>query len=467
MNIAELSIACSGCRRSIVYHQKIELQKTPFSFDVSVWEFFWPLQTGASLIIAKPGGHRDSAYLTRLIIDQKITTLHFVPSMLRVFLEEAGVERCTSIKRVICSGEALPFDLQQRFFERLDTELHNLYGPTEAAVDVTYWPCRPDSDRSMVPIGYPVANTQIYILDPRLFPVPIGCIGELHIGGVQVARGYLNRSELTAEKFIPDPFNDDPAARLYKTGDLARYLADGSIEYLGRIDFQVKIRGLRIELGEIEACLTELDAVKKCIVVVREDRPGDQRLVAYYVLKPGFEASLSGWRNYLSSKLPDYMIPQHFVALEAMPLTPNGKVDRKALPKMELPMFQSRHTPDEPLTEMEEILVSIWKEVLSADSIGVHDNFFQVGGHSLLSIQVISRLEEKIGLRINPREFIYQTLGQLAASIDRQRLDASKGGQPEKEKGFWQTIRQKISSLSNYNRSILTILSLQCTNNRD
>lgn len=339
------------------------LQKTPFSFDVSVWEFFWPLQTGASLIISKPGGHRDSAYSSRLIIDQKITTLHFVPSMLRVFLEESDVERCTSIKRVICSGEALPFDLQQRFFERLDAELHNLYGPAEAAVDVTYWPCRADGDRSIVPIGYPVANTQIYILDPRLSPVPIGCIGELHIGGVQVSRGYLNRSELSAEKFIPDPFSGDPAARLYKTGDSARYLADGSIEYLGRIDFQVKIRGLWVELGEIEARLAELDAVKKCIVVLREDRPGDQRLVAYYVLKPGLEASLSVWRKYLRSKLPDYMVPQHFVGLEAIPLMPNGKVDRKVLPAPDRNGSQLAEAPVASPDELELQLTKIWDEL--------------------------------------------------------------------------------------------------------
>ena len=261
------------------------LQKTPFSFDVSVWEFFWPLQVGASLVLAKPGGHKDSTYLTKLIIDQGITTLHFVPSMLRIFLEEDGVEECNGIKRVICSGEALPYDLQKRFFEKLDTELHNLYGPTEAAVDVTYWACRPNSERNSVPIGYPIANTQMYILDHNLSPVPIGCSGELHIGGIQVARGYLNRPELTAEKFIPDPFSAASNARLYKTGDLARYLPDGSIEYLGRIDFQVKIRGLRVELGEIEVRLAELDAVTKCVVIVREDRPGDQRLVAYYVPK--------------------------------------------------------------------------------------------------------------------------------------------------------------------------------------
>ena len=200
------------------------LQKTPFSFDVSVWEFFWPLMTGATLVMARPGGHRDPAYLVDLIAEQQITTLHFVPSMLNIFLECAGVERCNSLRQVFASGEALPFELQERFFKRLGADLHNLYGPTEAAVDVTYWACRRDSRQSIVPIGRPIANTQIYILDAKLQPVPIGVSGELHIGGIGLARGYLNRPELTAEKFIPDPFSEVPGARLYKTGDLARFL---------------------------------------------------------------------------------------------------------------------------------------------------------------------------------------------------------------------------------------------------
>ena len=226
------------------------LQKTPFSFDVSVWEFFWPLLTGAKLVVALPGAHRDAAYLADLIRKEEITTIHFVPSMLSAFLEAQGLElSCASLKRVICSGEALPYELQQRFFSILPAELHNLYGPTEAAVDVTYWACQRKSPLRTVPIGRPIANTQIYILDRHLQPTPIGVPGELHIGGIGLARGYFNRTELTAEKFIPDPFKSEPGARLYKTGDLARYLPDGAIEYLRRMDHQVKIRGFRIELG--------------------------------------------------------------------------------------------------------------------------------------------------------------------------------------------------------------------------
>jgi len=267
------------------------LQKTPFSFDVSVWEFFWPLLTGARLVVAKPEGHKDSVYLIKLIQDQQITTLHFVPSMLRVLLQEADLEKCQSLKRVICSGEALPNDLSQRFFERFNCELHNLYGPTEAAIDVTYWACSPNWKREVVPIGRPVANTQIYLLNADLQPVPIGVVGELHIGGVQLARGYFNRPELTAEKFIANPFypslqkeqGSTISPRLYKTGDLARYLPDGNIEFLGRLDHQVKIRGFRIELGEIETILGQHPDVCQSVVLAHQTETGSQTLIAYVV----------------------------------------------------------------------------------------------------------------------------------------------------------------------------------------
>ncbi|OUL22222.1 non-ribosomal peptide synthetase [Nostoc sp. RF31YmG] len=258
------------------------LQKTPFSFDVSVWEFFWPLLTGACLVVAQPGGHRDSNYLVKLIAKEQITTLHFVPSMLRIFLQEQELEQCDSLQRVFCSGEALPFDLQQSFFERLQAQLYNLYGPTEAAIDVTAWTCQRHSTEVVVPIGSPIANIQIYILDAQLRLVPVGVPGELYIGGVGLARGYFNRPELTAEKFIHNPFSDRPDVRLYKTGDLARYQPGGTIEFLGRIDYQIKLRGLRIELGEIEAVLGQHPAVQQNVVVAREDE-NNQRLVAYIV----------------------------------------------------------------------------------------------------------------------------------------------------------------------------------------
>ncbi|HLG64308.1 MAG TPA: amino acid adenylation domain-containing protein [Ktedonosporobacter sp.] len=259
------------------------LQKTPFSFDVSVWEFFWPLLTGASLVIARPDGHRDSTYLVEIIREQQITTLHFVPSMLSLFLEEHELVDCTNLQRVICSGEALTLAVQERFLARLKTPLYNLYGPTEASIDVTAWTCEPQHAHHSVPIGRPIANTQIYLLDQQLRPVPIGVVGELYIGGAGLARGYLNRTELTAEKFIPNPFTSELGSRLYKTGDLARYLSDGNIEFLGRSDSQVKLHGFRIELAEIEAHLRRYPLLKDAVTMVREDTPGEKRLVAYVV----------------------------------------------------------------------------------------------------------------------------------------------------------------------------------------
>lgn len=400
------------------------LQKTPFSFDVSVWEFFWPLMTGATLVMARPGGHRDPAYLVNLIAEQKITTLHFVPSMLSIFLETAGLERCVSLKKVFVSGEALPFELQQRFFERMGAELHNLYGPTEAAVDVTYWACRPDSERSIVPIGRPIANTQIHILDANLLPVPVGVAGELHIGGIGLARGYLNRPDLTKEKFIPDPFSNAAGARLYKTGDLARYLADGNIEYLGRIDHQVKLRGFRIELGEIEAVLGECTGVLQAAVVVREDNPGDKRLVAYLMAAPSAELDVDRIRKELKDKLPEYMVPSRFVVVKTFPMTTSGKVDRKALPAPP----QERGTDTAivaPRNQVEKRLATIFAQVLSLPSVGVTDNFFDLGGHSLLAGRLLSQINQSMGRQIALSAlFRGATVETLAHLIERE----SEGG---------------------------------------
>ncbi len=376
------------------------LQKTPFSFDVSVWELFWPLLVGARMVVAAPGGHRDSAYLVKLIGEQHITVCHFVPSMLRVFLEEAEVGRCGSLRHVICSGEALPFELQERFFALLSCELHNLYGPTEAAVDVTYWTCRRGSERKVVPIGKPVANTQIYILDRLLQPVPIGVPGELYIGGVQVGRGYHNRPELTAERFISDPYSRSPGARLYKTGDLCRWLEDGSVEYLGRMDFQVKIRGNRIELGEIEAALSQHPEVSDAVVMVRERQTGDKTLVAYVAghgENPSLEERL---RQYLKERLPDYMIPSLFVIVEKMPLTSNGKVDRLTLSKYGNDQPKSETHFVAPRDELEFQVAGIWASVLGLESISVQDDFFALGGHSLLAAQLFAKIERVMGRRI-------------------------------------------------------------------
>ncbi|MEG4144515.1 amino acid adenylation domain-containing protein [Microcoleus sp. Pol12B5] len=404
------------------------LQKTPFSFDVSVWELFWPLLTGARLIIARPEGHRDGFYLVELIAEQQITTLHFVPSMLQLFLEEPGLDFCHSLKRVITSGEALSFELQERFFNRLNAELHNLYGPTEAAVDVSFWACTRQRYPGIVPIGRPIANTQLYILDRYLQPLPIGVPGELHIGGAGLARGYLNRPELTAQKFIPNPFSNSPDARLYKTGDLARYLPDGNIEYLGRIDSQVKIRGYRIELGEIEETLRQHSAVRDAVAIARDDGSGNKRLVAYLVLNQDKLPSISNLRAYLQEKLPEYMVPAAFVRLESLPLTPNGKVDRKALPAPDRDRPKLEEAFAAPSTAIEKILAEIWAQVLGLEQVGIDDNFFELGGDSILSIQVISKANQA-GLRLTPKQlFQHQTIAQLAAIADTAGTQQSEQG---------------------------------------
>ena len=409
------------------------LQKTPFSFDVSVWEFFWPLLTGATLVMARPGGHQDSRYLTDLIVEQKITTLHFVPSMLRVFLQEPLVEKCGSLRRVIASGEELPFDLQKQFFDRLPSvELHNLYGPTEAAVDVTYWACEQNSKNDVVPIGRPIANTKIYILDKYLYPVPVGVPGELHIGGVGLARGYLKRPALTGEKFISDAFSGEAASRLYKTGDLARFLEDGNIEYLGRIDNQVKLRGFRIELGEIEGVIKTHPGVSEALVLVREDEPGDQRLTAYVIpnratsdpatngdmLQVTAKSLEPELKTVLAQQLPEYMRPSEFIFLYAFPLTPNGKVDRSALPRPSQSRPELVGLYAAPRNDVEEQLAKIWAGILKRERVGVNDNFFELGGHSLLATQVLSRIREHLKVELPLRKmFELPTIAGLATEV--------------------------------------------------
>ncbi|HYW11353.1 MAG TPA: amino acid adenylation domain-containing protein, partial [Longimicrobium sp.] len=371
----------------------VVLQKTPFSFDVSVWEFFWPLQQGARLVMAKPGGHRDPAYLQDVIEREGVTTMHFVPSMLQLFVETADAERCATLRRVMCSGEALAPGLVEHFHARFPAPvgLHNLYGPTEAAVDVSYWPCERTESVAVVPIGRPVWNTRLYVLDAALRPVPVGVPGELYIAGVQVARGYLGQTGLTAERFVPDPFAAD-GARLYRTGDRVRWRADGTLEYFGRLDEQVKVRGFRVELGEIDAALRRAGA-DDCAVVVRGDG-GEARLVAYVA----GDADAETLRASLRRRLPEYMVPDAFVGVDVLPLTPNGKLDRPALPA---PAFAApAHTYVAPRTPTEEVLAGIWTEVLGREQIGVKDNFFKIGGQSLLAARVVSRIQDALDVEI-------------------------------------------------------------------
>jgi amino acid adenylation domain-containing protein len=417
------------------------LQKTPFTFDVSVWEFFWPLLAGARMVIARPGLHGDSSYLIDNICTNSVTTVHFVPPMLAAFLEDRKAGRCSPVlRRVICSGEALPFDLQERFFAIFpNVELHNLYGPTEAAVDVTFWKCQRGVPGRVVPIGRPIANTQMYVLDRAMQPVPIGVAGELHIGGVQLARGYLARPELTAEKFVPNPFGD---GRLYKTGDLARYRSDGAIEFLGRIDHQVKLRGFRIELGEIEGVIKKHCAVRECVALVREEGiEANKRLVAYVVAG---DLSPDELRQHAQQSLPEYMVPSAFVFLDRLPLTANGKLDRRALPAPEKPTDQRV----QPQTAIERTLVNIWRTVLGVDWIGVDDNFFELGGDSLTALRVVNQLRELIGNRAS-LALVHRapTVAQLAKQLEMIQFD-QRAPKPMSDKH-----REKNSEIANSARN--------------
>jgi amino acid adenylation domain-containing protein len=402
----------------------VVLQKTPFSFDVSVWEFFWPLQQGARLVMARPDGHRDPAYLRDVVEREGVTTLHFVPSMLQPFVEAVKAGRCASLRHVVCSGEALPPALVRRFHDRFagPVVLTNLYGPTEAAVDVSCWTCPRDGAAGVVPIGRPVWNTALYVLDAGLQPVPVGVPGELYIGGVQVARGYLGRAGLTAERFVPDPFSAEGGARLYRTGDRARWRADGAIEYLGRLDDQVKVRGFRIEPGEIESALLAQPGVSAAAVIVRGE--GDEAALVAYVVPAEGAALPPALREALKSRLPDYMVPAAFVPLERIPLTPNGKLDRGALPEPDAAGGEAADGYVAPRTPVEEVLAGIWAEVLRRPRIGATDDFFELGGHSLLVMRLIAHVEDAFGVELPIRAvFAAPTLEAMAAGIEQRVLE--------------------------------------------
>ena len=399
--------------------EDVVLQKTPASFDVSVWEFFWPLLAGARLVLARPEGQKDPAYLGDLIAEHHVTTLHFVPSMLAAFLDAAEPATCRSLRRIVCSGEALAPDLAARCRRVLPwVALWNLYGPTEAAVDVTVWRVPGEGPLDRVPIGCPVANTRCYVLNADLRPVPVNIPGELYLGGVQVGRGYLARPELTAERFVPDPFGSEAGARLYRTGDRARWRGDGAIEYLGRLDGQVKLRGQRIELGEIEMALRALSGVREAAALLREDRPGDARLVGYVVPRDGVTLASGDIRRALGRVLPEAMIPSAFLSLASLPLLPNGKLDRKALPAPG-PAPDDASVYVAPRTPTEEIVAGIWVEVLGAARVGMQDNFFELGGHSLLATQVVARVRQILGVVVALRTlFAAPMLADFAREVE-------------------------------------------------
>jgi len=392
---------------------------TTIAFDIAALEIFLPITVGASLVIARRDVTLDGKQLLDLLIKSQATIMQATPATWRLLLE---ADYQSHHLKILCGGEALSWDLANQLCAK-SASLWNLYGPTEA----TIWSSvdQVESKENLISIGRPIPNTQIYILDQQLQPVPIGVPGELHIAGAGLARGYLNRPELTAEKFISNPLSSDPNARLYKTGDLARWLPNGHVECLGRIDYQVKVRGFRIELGEIEANLVQHPAVKEAIAVVREDIPGEKVLVSYFV-----PASLKAEDNYdliaqlrqlLKEHLPHFMLPTSIMALDAMPLTPNGKVDRKALPKPDIAQ-QLTASYVAPSTDLERQIADIWAQVLNLHRVGIHDNFFELGGYSLLAIQVVSRLRQALQVEIVlPHLFQVPTVADLARRIEALR----------------------------------------------
>ncbi|WP_229212467.1 non-ribosomal peptide synthetase, partial [Duganella sp. HH105] len=391
------------------------LQKTPFSFDVSVWEFFWPLMTGARLAIANPGDHRDPQRLVELIARHGVTTLHFVPSMLQAFLAHEGIEACASLTRIVCSGEALPAEARNAVFKRLPgAGLYNLYGPTEAAIDVTHSTCRNDGN-SQVPIGRPISGTQTHVLDDSLNLAPAGVAGELYLGGIGLARGYLDRPGLSAERFVADPLGRN-GERLYRTGDLVRWNDKGELEYLGRIDHQVKIRGFRIELGEVEAQLLAQPQVREAVVVEHGAAAG-ARLIAYVSAQTGVTLDAGELRARLAEKLPDHMVPSAIMVLDSLPLNANGKVDRKALPE---PGYDGGQEYEAPQGEVEQALAEIWAEVLQVPQVGRQNNFFELGGHSLMALSVLERMRKR-GMAVQVRTlFQHPVLAAFAQAIERK-----------------------------------------------
>ncbi|MFZ6659098.1 amino acid adenylation domain-containing protein [Undibacterium sp. TJN19] len=409
----------------------VVLQKTPFSFDVSVWEFTWPLLIGAKLVIAVPNGHKDPDYLKTLIREAGVTTLHFVPSMLQAMLSSGNWQACEPVRTVFCSGEALPAELVREFFASgTRSQLHNLYGPTEAAIDVSYWQCHDADSLVNIPIGKPIQNIELHIVDDHMQLVAEGVAGELLIGGVGLARGYIRRPELTQEKFIPHPFSAKAGSRVYRTGDLVRRLPGGDIEYLGRIDNQVKINGFRIELGEIESQLDSLDFVSKSVVVADRDGAAP-RLVAYLVLNsPGTEIPVTQIRAHLASSLPVFMIPQLYVALDAIPLSANGKLDRKRLPKVSQDHLASAQYMA-PVTDLEKRLAEVWKKNLKLDKVSIADNYFSLGGDSIRSISLVAEARHS-GIDFQVKDlFSNPTIMSLGQAIEAGISQHVQAAMPE------------------------------------
>jgi amino acid adenylation domain-containing protein/non-ribosomal peptide synthase protein (TIGR01720 family) len=392
------------------------VQKTPLTFDASIWELFVPLLAGAQVVVARPGGHQDTAYLTELMARQEVTVLQLVPSLLPALLEEPGLAACSRLRRLFCGGEALPAELARRLLAVRELELINLYGPTETAIDATFWRHQPAAaaPQPILPIGRPLANLRAHVLDAAGRPAPLGAAGELYVGGASLARGYLGRPDLTAARFVPDPNAAEPGERLYRTGDLARHLAGGALSFLGRADHQVKVRGVRIEVEEVEAALQRHPQVREAAVAARADGPSGRRLVAYVVPAEGTSPAAEELCAALRETLPEAFVPAAVSILPALPRTASGKLDRAALPAVEPKSGGAGFAPAR--TAAERTLTAIWSQVLGVDPVGVHDNFFSLGGDSILTLLVVARANQA-GLRLAPRQvFQHQTIAELAAA---------------------------------------------------
>ncbi|MEU6115105.1 amino acid adenylation domain-containing protein [Streptomyces sp. NPDC047117] len=393
------------------------LQKTPYTFDASVWEFFVPLLSGGTVVLAEPDGHRDPGYLARAVREYGVTTLQLVPSMLRHVLAEPVFTRCSSLRQVFCGGEALPLDLQNRFFERMPVPLHNLYGPTETSVQVMTWTCRPDDARPYVPIGRPVDNILTRVLDPSGRHVAAGEAGELYIGGIAVAREYLGDRDRTARHFVTDPGSMTPElpTRFYRTGDLVREHEDGTFEFLGRLDEQIKVQGFRVEPGEIETRLRQFPAVRNAAVLAEENIVvGSTRLVAYLETEAA-AIDLRRLRDHLAEHLPAYMVPTLFRAVDALPLSRHGKLDRALLSRLPHTVIAGPSEAEESADGVENTLIRIWREILDVPSVGVRDDFFELGGDSMAGLMLIAEAKSE-GLSITPHDlFTLRRLDALAA----------------------------------------------------
>ncbi|MDG6106888.1 non-ribosomal peptide synthetase [Dactylosporangium aurantiacum] len=402
--------------------------KTPLTFDPSVHELFWPLSVGAVLVVAAPDGHHDPRYLVSLIQRAGVTSVQFVPSTLREFLDEPGAGSCTTLRHVLCGGETLPIGLVRRHFEVLDAPLYNLYGPTEASIESTFWPCRPDPGTTTAPIGRPVTGAHLYVLDRDLRAVGPGAVGELYIAGAGLARGYLNRPDLTAAAFVPDPFGA-PGTRMYRTGDLVRRDTAGDLEFIGRADSQVKVRGVRVELGEVEAALRTLPEVADAAVLTRSTGAGgDRQLVAYLAADPAVAADPAALLRRLSGLLPPAMLPARFVTLPALPQLTSGKTDRQALAALPLEA-PPRTAGRAPRTAAEHEILRLWRDLFGRDDIGVDDDFFALGGHSLLATRLVGRVRAAFGVELPVRAlFEAPTVAGVARAV---APDATTAGGPD------------------------------------